>query len=97
METIQLVRLSELKVNQSILIVDSKMRKYYSRLKKHIKKNGIAEPLIVDQTTKIILDGYLRFQILLELGVMAVAVVFVQSQTIQQHPHTTGAPHLKVA
>jgi ParB-like chromosome segregation protein Spo0J len=97
MVKIQLVRLSELKVNQSILVVDSKMRKYYSSLKKHIKKNGIDEPIIVDQTTKIIIDGHLRFKILLELGIKAVAVMFVKSQTIQQHSLPTEVPHLKVA
>jgi ParB-like chromosome segregation protein Spo0J len=96
MEKIQLVRLSELKVNQSILLVNSKMRRYYSHLKKQIKQNGIAEPLIVDQTTKIILDGQLRFQILIELGITAVAVVFVNSQTTQQHSFPASAPSIKV-
>jgi ParB-like chromosome segregation protein Spo0J len=96
MEKIQLVRLSELKVNQSILALKSNL-KNYSKLKKQVKSNGIIEPLIVDQTTKIIIDGHLRFKILLELGITAVAVVLVKSQTIQQHSLPTGIPHLKVA
>jgi ParB-like chromosome segregation protein Spo0J len=96
MEKIQLVRLSELKVNQSILALKSNL-KNYSKLKKQVKSNGIVEPLIVDQTTKIIIDGHLRFKILLELGITAVAVVFVKHQTIQQHSLPTRTHHLKVA
>jgi ParB-like chromosome segregation protein Spo0J len=96
MEKIQLVRLSELKVSQSILAVKSNLKKY-SKLKRQVKLNGIVKPLIVDQATNIILDGHLRFQILLELGITAVAVVFVKHQTIQQHSLPTGVPHLKVA
>ena len=84
MEKIQLVRLSELKVNQSIIAVKSNL-KNYSKLKRQVKLNGIVKPLVVDQATNIIIDGHLRFQILLELGIMAVAVVFVKSQTIQEH------------
>ncbi len=96
MEKIQLVRLSELKVNQSILAVKSNLKKY-SKLKRQVKLYGIVKPLIVNQTTNIILDGHLRFQILLELGITAVAVVFVKCQTIQQHSLPTGMHHLKVA
>jgi ParB-like chromosome segregation protein Spo0J len=84
MEKIQLVRLSELRVNQSILAVKSNW-KNYSKLKRQVKLKGIRKPLIVDQDTKIILDGHLRFRILLELGITAVAVVFVKHQTIQEH------------
>jgi ParB-like chromosome segregation protein Spo0J len=96
MKKIELVRLSELKVNQSILALKSNL-KNYSKLKKKVKSNGIVEALVVDQTTKIIIDGNLRFKILLELGITAVAVVFVKHQTIQQHSLPTGIPHLKVA
>ena len=96
MEKIQLVRLSELKVSQSILAVKSNLKKY-SKLKRQVKLNGIVKPLVVDQATNIILDGHLRFQILLELGITAVAVVFVKHQTIQQHSLPTGIAPLKVA
>jgi len=96
MEKIQLVRLSELKINKSILDFKNEWKKY-SKMKKQIKFQGVIKPLIVDQATNIILDGSMRFQILLELGITAVAVVFVKSQTIQEHPLPTGIPHLKVA
>jgi len=96
MEKIQLVRLAELKVNQSIPALKFNL-KDYSKLKKQVKSNGVVEPLIVDQTTKVILDGNVRFKILLELGITAVAVMFVKSQTIQQHSLPTEVAHLKVA
>lgn len=84
MNKIQIVRLSELKVNQSILALNSKMKKYISKLKRHIIQNGIVEPLIVDQESKLVLDGQLRYQILLSLGFKGVAVVFVTTHTIHQ-------------
>jgi hypothetical protein len=60
---IVLIDLKELKEHEEI------EPKYLEKLKRQIQKNGVLKrPIIVDENSKIILDGHFRYNVLKQLG-----------------------------
>ena len=70
--------------NQVFVINKDRLRPHERIVKKHVKRLGrlierdgfIAEPIVVDKRTMIILDGHHRYRILQLLGVSFVPVYF---------------------
>lgn len=69
---ISLVNLSELREHEETEPV------YLEKLKKQIQRDRtLKRPIIVDKTTKIILDGHFRFNVLKELGYSKIPTYFL--------------------
>ncbi len=72
MRKLTLLRIDELKAHESTI------RERVEELKEEIEKSGVLKkPVLVDEGTKVILDGHHRVQALRELGCHLVPVILV--------------------